>query len=55
MVNLHRTFIRETGNVPIFERMGFQTVQENDENCFESDVHDVLADVYMERLLSGEC
>jgi len=47
--------VKETGNVPIFERMGFHTVQENDEDFFESDVHDVLTDVYMERLLSGEC
>jgi GNAT superfamily N-acetyltransferase len=44
--------IRETGNVPIFERMGFAVVREEAAAWAESDRFDALTDVYMERMLS---
>ena len=45
--------VKETGNVPIFEHMGFHTVREQVDDFFESDVHEVLTDVYMERAIAG--
>lgn len=46
--------VKETGNVTIFERMGFFTVGEQKDDFFESDVHDSLTDVYMERVVDEE-
>lgn len=40
--------VKETGNVDIFERMGFQVIQENKSDFFESEAYDVLTEVYME-------
>ena len=40
--------VKETGNVDIFERMGFRVVQENETDFFESEACDVLTEVYME-------
>ena len=47
--------VKETGNVAVFDRLGFQTVEESEEDFFESDLYDVLTNVYMERPLCAEC
>jgi len=44
--------IRETGNVPIFERMGFHVTSERRTELFESDVFPQLHEVLMERRLA---
>ncbi len=44
--------IRETGNVPIFERMGFTVIHEETADWAQSDRFDILTDVYMERLIT---
>jgi GNAT superfamily N-acetyltransferase len=44
--------IRETGNVPIFERLGFRAVAEKPDELAESDTHDQLIEVYMERTVA---
>lgn len=41
--------IRETGNVPIFERMGFRVVSAAVDDRFASDVHRELVSVRLER------
>lgn len=41
--------IKETGNVPIFERLGFHVVGEEIANWCVSDVHATLHDVHLER------
>jgi GNAT superfamily N-acetyltransferase len=41
--------IRETGNVPIFERLGFVVVREKLATELVSDAHAELHEVYMER------
>ena len=43
--------IRETGNVPIFERLGFAVVREELATEYVSDAHAQLHEVYMERPL----
>jgi ribosomal protein S18 acetylase RimI-like enzyme len=43
--------VKETGNVPIFERLGFSVVSERPDTLAESDVYDQLTDVYMERIV----
>lgn len=45
----HILCVKETGNVSIFERLGFRTVRETEEDFFVSDVCDGLTNVYMER------
>jgi len=49
MTHLSLYTIRETGNVPIFERMGFAAIRESPASWAESDRFDALTDVYMER------
>jgi GNAT superfamily N-acetyltransferase len=44
--------IKETGNMPIFERLGFSFVSEGSAEDCESATGDQLTDVYMERVLS---
>ena len=44
--------IKETGNVPIFERLGFHVVSEKPDNLFESDSCDQLTEVYMEKVVA---
>jgi GNAT superfamily N-acetyltransferase len=43
--------IKETGNVPIFERLGFTVLRGETAVWAESDKYDALTDVYMERAL----
>ena len=43
--------IRETGNVSVFEKLGFAVLREEVTLQFESDRFDVLNEVYMERQL----
>lgn len=43
--------VRETGNVAIFSRLGFETISECPDDLSESDVHESLTDVYMERVV----
>ena len=40
--------VKETGNVDIFEGMGFQVIEENKTDFFESDACNDLTEVYME-------
>ena len=44
--------IKETGNMPIFERLGFSFVREGPAEDCESATGAQLTDVYMERVLS---
>jgi len=44
--------IKQTGNVPIFERLGFNTVREDTASWAESDKYASLTDVYMERRIT---
>lgn len=46
--------IRETGNVPIFERLGFVIVREQPAQDFVSERFSDLIDVYLERPSSNE-
>jgi predicted N-acetyltransferase YhbS len=41
--------VRETGNVEIFERLGFRVRREGNDGTFESDRYATLTDVSMER------
>lgn len=41
--------IRETGNVPLFEKLGFRVFDEGVTSCFTSEVYPVLHEVKMER------
>jgi len=41
--------IRESGNVAVFERLGFQVVEEHDDLYMASDRHAGLHEAYMER------
>jgi GNAT superfamily N-acetyltransferase len=43
--------IRETGNVKVFERLGFAVVAERAANDVVGEAHERLTDVYMERTL----
>lgn len=43
--------IRETGNVAIFEKLGYSVVHEESAKCFESDIYDTLVEVKMEKQL----
>ncbi|HYF51766.1 MAG TPA: GNAT family N-acetyltransferase [Planctomycetota bacterium] len=43
--------IRQTGNVSIFERLGFEVVREQDDDTSISESGAVLTEVYMERAL----
>ncbi|MHC5039614.1 MAG: GNAT family N-acetyltransferase [Planctomycetota bacterium] len=43
--------IKETGNAEIFERLGFQIVEEAPAQDFESDTFDILTEYRMEREL----
>ena len=52
MTHLSLYTIRETGNVPIFERVGFAVIREETATWAESDRFDALTDVYMERNLA---
>lgn len=45
--------IRETGNVPIFERLGFAVVREQLATDYVSDVHTALHEVYMKRIAAA--
>ena len=49
MTHLSLYTIRETGNVPIFEHMGFAAIREETASWAESDRFDALTDVYMEK------
>ena len=44
--------VKETGNVAIFERLGFSTVSEQEDRFSESDRHVTLTDVFMEKALN---
>jgi GNAT superfamily N-acetyltransferase len=44
--------IKETGNVPIFERLGFTVIREQSAEGIQSVTGCALTDVYMERALS---
>lgn len=44
--------IKETGNVPIFERLGFRVIREQPAQDIQSVTGSQLTDVYMERVLS---
>lgn len=46
--------IRETGNVPIFERLGFVVVREQPARDFVSERYRELVDVYLERASATE-
>ena len=46
--------ILETGNVPIFEQLGFRVVQVEKADLFESDQFEELEEAFMELLISGE-
>jgi len=39
--------VRETGNVTVFERLGFAVRQEHQSDLFKSDVHATLTEVSM--------
>lgn len=41
--------IKETGNVPLFEKLGFRVFAESITSCFESDTYPELHEVKMER------
>ena len=43
--------VKETGNVTIFERLGFKVIREEEDQYIESDKYDKLIDVYMEKVL----
>lgn len=40
--------VKETGNVVIFERLGFEVISEGEDHKSESDRYERLTDVYME-------
>jgi hypothetical protein len=44
--------VRETGNVPIFEHLGFKVVREEPAQDIESATGSPLREVYMERTLA---
>ena len=44
--------VRETGNVPLFEHLGFQVMREEPAQDLESATGSPLSEVYMERTLS---
>jgi ribosomal protein S18 acetylase RimI-like enzyme len=41
--------VKEMGNVPIFEKLGFQVISEKRDEWSESDIYSELTEVYMER------
>ncbi len=41
--------VKETGNVPVFQRLGFEAVRESEAGYLRSDRFARLTDVYMER------
>jgi len=43
--------VRQTGNVPIFEKLGFEVVSESEDEYSESTTHDMLTDVEMRNSL----
>jgi ribosomal protein S18 acetylase RimI-like enzyme len=43
--------VRETGNVSVFEKLGFGVIREEPAQQFESDRFDVLNEVFMEKIL----
>jgi ribosomal protein S18 acetylase RimI-like enzyme len=46
--------VRETGNVGIFERLGFKVIKEEEDLYDESDRYSALTEVYMEKKLERE-
>jgi ribosomal protein S18 acetylase RimI-like enzyme len=44
--------VKETGNVPVFERLGFRVISEEPDHFAESEAHGQVTDVYMERPVS---
>ncbi len=44
--------IKETGNVALFEKMGFRVFHEGISRCFESDRYPLLHEVKMERIVA---
>jgi ribosomal protein S18 acetylase RimI-like enzyme len=46
--------VKETGNAPIFERLGFRVIRDRPDEWSESPSGAPLTDVYMERPLRGE-
>jgi GNAT superfamily N-acetyltransferase len=48
---LRLSTVAETGNVEVFERLGFRTVSEKEDDLVESDAWEVLTDVTMKRPL----
>jgi hypothetical protein len=47
--------IKETGNVPIFESLGFKLVAENTDDLCEGINGGKVVDVEMERRLTNKC
>jgi ribosomal protein S18 acetylase RimI-like enzyme len=45
--------VKQTGNVPIFQRLGFQVVAETDDQYSDSDKHATLVDVEMQKPLDA--
>jgi ribosomal protein S18 acetylase RimI-like enzyme len=43
--------VKETGSVPIFDKLGFETMTERIAQDVESDRYETLTDVYMEKSL----
>ncbi len=41
--------VRQTGNVKIFEQLGFTAVSEEQDHTLVSDIHPTLTDVYLEK------
>ena len=50
---LHLYTVKETGNVPVFERLGFHVVAERDDELSESHRYAKLTDVEMEKALEA--
>ena len=45
--------VKETGNVPIYQHLGFHVIREEEAKWAESDRFDTLTDVYSERPISN--
>jgi len=43
--------VKQTGNVAIFRRLGFETISEGEDEWAESDKYERLTDVYMEKVV----
>lgn len=46
--------ITQTGNVPLFEHLGFQTLRISPADLFESDLYDTLTEAFMELSIQPE-